>query len=153
MIALTEDHWRAVCVALEPPDWFGAPRCADNAARLANRELVHGWIRDVIASDTVDHWVKAISAAGAICVPVREIDDAWSDPRLIERDLLARLAKPGFDSFALPVMSLARCVDADALAPGPRLGQHSAEVLRELGVEDVECAALLHDGVVVHYVD
>ena len=85
-------------------------RCADNAARLANRELVHGWIRDVIASDTVDHWVTAITAAGAICAPVREIDDAWSDPRLFQRDLLARLAEAGFDSFALPVMSLARCV-------------------------------------------
>ena len=35
-------------------------------------------------------------------------------------------------------MSLARCVDAAALTPGPRLGQHSAEVLRELGVEDGE---------------
>jgi crotonobetainyl-CoA:carnitine CoA-transferase CaiB-like acyl-CoA transferase len=58
------------------------------------------------------------------------------------------LAKAGFDSFALPVMSLARCVDAAALTPGPRLGEHSAEVLRELGVEDGERAALLDDGVV-----
>jgi glutaryl-CoA transferase len=149
VIAVTEDHWRAVCAALGHPEWIDDPRCADNAARLANRELVHGWIRDVIASDTVDHWVTVISAAGAICAPVREIDDAWSDPRLIQRDLLARLAKAGFDSFALPVMSLARCVDAAALTPGPRLGQHSAEVLRELGVEDGERAALLDDGVVV----
>src|SRR4029453_9710128 len=57
VIAVTEDHWRAMCAVLGHPEWVDDPRCADNETRLANRELVHGWIRDVIASDTVDHWV------------------------------------------------------------------------------------------------
>jgi formyl-CoA transferase len=149
VIAVTEDHWRAICTALRHPEWVDDPRCSDNAARLANRELVHGWIRDVIATDSADRWVEAITEAGAICVTVREIDDAWSDPRLTQRGLLARLAAPGFESFAVPVMSLARRADPAALAPGPRLGQHSAEVLRELGIEDGGVAALFADGTVV----
>lgn len=149
VIAVTADHWRAVCVALGHPEWVDDPRCSDNAARLANRELVHGWIRDVIATDTADRWLKAITEQGAICVPVREIDDAWSDPSLIQRGLLARFTVAGFESFAVPVMSLARCADPAALAAGPRLGQHSAEILGELGVEGGELAALFADGIVV----
>jgi crotonobetainyl-CoA:carnitine CoA-transferase CaiB-like acyl-CoA transferase len=149
VIAVTEDHWRAICIALRHPEWADDPRCSDNSARLANRELVHGWIRDVIASDAADRWVKAITDQGAICVPDREIDDAWSDPRLIERGLLAKFAVEGFEAFAVPVMSLARCADPAALATGPRLGQHSAQVLGELGVESGELAALFADGVVV----
>jgi crotonobetainyl-CoA:carnitine CoA-transferase CaiB-like acyl-CoA transferase len=149
VIALTEDHWRAICKALEHPEWADDPRSSDNAARLANRQLVHGWIGEVIATGPGDRWVEAITEAGAICVIVREVDDAWSDPRLVERGLLARLAAAGFDSFAVPIMSLARAADLRALAPGPRLGEHSAEVLRELGIEDGELAALFEDGVVV----
>jgi crotonobetainyl-CoA:carnitine CoA-transferase CaiB-like acyl-CoA transferase len=148
VIALTEDHWRGICKALEHPEWADDPRSADNAARLANRELVHGWIREVIATDRADRWVGAITEAGAICVRVREVDDAWSDPRLVQRGLLAKLSAAGFGPFAVPVMSLARCADPAALSPGPRLGEHSAEVLSELGIENGELAALLADGVV-----
>ena len=148
VIALTEDHWRAICEALEHTEWVEDPRSRDNAARLANRELVHAWIRDVIATGTADRWVTAITEAGAICVRVREVDDAWSDPRLAERGLLAKLAGADFGSFPVPVMSLARRADPDALRPGPRLGEHSAEILRELGIEEGKLDALFADGVV-----
>jgi crotonobetainyl-CoA:carnitine CoA-transferase CaiB-like acyl-CoA transferase len=149
VIALTEGHWRAICAALDHPEWADDPRCRDNQARLANREFVHGSIREVISTDTADRWVESISEAGGLCVPVREIGDAWSDPRLVRRELLAKIGVEGLDSFAVPVMSLARCTDPDDLAPGPTLGQHSAEVLRELGIEGEELAALFADGVVV----
>ena len=76
-----------------------------------------------------------------MCVEVREVDDAWSDPRLVERGLLAGIAARGFESFPVPVMSLARCAEPASLPVGPRLG--------ELGVADAELAELLADGTVV----
>ncbi|HVS29345.1 MAG TPA: CoA transferase [Solirubrobacteraceae bacterium] len=149
VIAVTEEHWRAVCVALGHREWMEDPRCADNAARLANRELVHARIRDVIATDTAARWVAAITEAGGICETIKEIDEAWADPSLIERGLLGSLAANGLNSFQLPVMSLAREADPATLTRGPRLGEHSDELLRELGIEDEERAALRRDGVVV----
>ena len=149
VIALTEDHWRAICAALGHPDWADDPRCRDNEARLANRDLVNTLIRDVVATDTADHWVEAITMAGGLCVRVKDMEDAWSAPRLTRRGLLGTIGAAGFDSFAVPVMSLARSTDPRSLDPGPTLGQHSAEVLRELGIKDEELAALLADGVVV----
>jgi crotonobetainyl-CoA:carnitine CoA-transferase CaiB-like acyl-CoA transferase len=134
LLALTEEHWRVMCDVLGHPEWTDDPRCADNAARLANRELIHGWIGEVIATDAADHWVSAISAAGAICSPVRELADAWSDPRLTERSLQARLDRSGVDDFPVPVLSFARPVGDTPLPAGPLLGQHTEEVLRELGI-------------------
>jgi crotonobetainyl-CoA:carnitine CoA-transferase CaiB-like acyl-CoA transferase len=149
VIALTEGHWRAICAALAHPEWAEDPRCRDNEARLANRDLVNTLIRDVVATDTADHWVEVITMAGGLCVRVKEMDDAWSAPRLTRRGLLGTIGAAGFDSFAVPVMSLARSTDPGSLDPGPTLGQHSAEVLRELGIKDEELAALFADGVVV----
>jgi crotonobetainyl-CoA:carnitine CoA-transferase CaiB-like acyl-CoA transferase len=149
VIALTEGHWRAICAALSHPEWADDPRCRDNDARLANRDFVNGLIRDLVATHTADHWVDAITGAGGLCVRVKEIDDAWSAPRLERRGLLGTIGTAGFDSFAVPVMSLARSASPTALAPGPTLGQHSDEILQELGIDGDQVAALFADGVVV----
>lgn len=131
VIALTEPHWRALCVALGHPEWVEDPRCADNAARLANRDLVHGRIAEVIATRPADDWVQVIARAGGMAERVRGVDEAWRDPRLTERGLLGRLAESTPGGFPLPVVSLARTVDPGGLARGPRLGEHTEAVLAE----------------------
>jgi crotonobetainyl-CoA:carnitine CoA-transferase CaiB-like acyl-CoA transferase len=132
VIALTQRHWQALSTALGHPEWLEDPRCADNTARLANRELVHARIADVIAARTAHHWAHAINEAGGMAQRVREIEDAWADPRLQRRGLLGRLEAEGLDGFPLPVMSLARTADPSALPRGPALGEHSEAVVQEM---------------------
>ena len=132
VIALTERHWEALCTALRHPEWLEDPRCADNDARLANRELVHARVAEVIATGGADHWARAITEAGGMAHRVREIEDAWADPRIERRGLLGTLEADELDRFALPVVSLARTADPSALARGPALGEHSDAVIREL---------------------
>jgi crotonobetainyl-CoA:carnitine CoA-transferase CaiB-like acyl-CoA transferase len=136
VVAMTEPHWRALCDALGHPEWAQDPRCADAPARLRHRDLVHERIRSAIATRPAAEWVAAITAAGGMAERVREIEEAWADPRLVERGLLGRLAADGLDYFPLPVTSLARTADPGALAPGPRLGEHTAALLREIGLAE-----------------
>jgi crotonobetainyl-CoA:carnitine CoA-transferase CaiB-like acyl-CoA transferase len=128
VVALGERHWRAVCAALERPDWLDEPRFAGNAARMANRELVNEQVGAVIATRPAREWVDRIAAAGGLAERVREIEEAWSDPLLAERGLLGRAP----DGTALPLVSLARAPDPHALAPAPALGEHTGAVLEEL---------------------
>jgi crotonobetainyl-CoA:carnitine CoA-transferase CaiB-like acyl-CoA transferase len=132
VIALTQRHWDALCVALGHPEWLEDPRCADNEARLANRELVHGRLAEVIATDGAEHWTRAISDAGGMAQRVREIEDAWADPRIERRALLGTLEAEGLDRFPVPVVSLARTADPSRLARGPALGEHTEAVIGEL---------------------
>ncbi len=128
VIALHEGHWEALCAALDRRDWLEDPRSAGNDARLANRDLVHGRIADVIATAPADEWVERITRAGGMCERLRGLGDAWRDPLLAERGLVGKLEGGPFD-FPLPVMSLAR---PGALVRGPSLSQHTDEVLAEL---------------------
>ncbi|MDQ3934220.1 MAG: CoA transferase [Actinomycetota bacterium] len=127
VVALNERHWEALCAALERPDWLADPRCAGNDARMANRALVNERIAQVVATRPAAEWVERIARAGGLCERVREIEEAWADPLLAERGLVVR----GPDGAELPLVTLVRT--AGAQAPAPALGEHTGEVLRELG--------------------
>ena len=128
IVALHDRHWQALCEALDRRDWLDDERCATNDARLANRDLVHGRIAEVIATAPAQEWVERIDAAGGMCERLRTVGQAWRDPLLADRGLVGELDGGPFD-FPLPVMSLAR---PGKLVPGPQLGEHTEEVLGEL---------------------
>jgi crotonobetainyl-CoA:carnitine CoA-transferase CaiB-like acyl-CoA transferase len=132
IVCVTERHWRGLCRALGHPEWAEDPRCADSEARLANRDLVHGRIAEVVATEPAETWLAALPPEGVICELVRDIADGWRDPRLRERGLVGRTEDPSLAELPMPVVSLARTADADALERGPRLGEHTDEVRREL---------------------
>ena len=129
VVALNERHWAALCEALGHPEWLDDPRCADDAARVANRALVNERVGAVIATGTAERWAERITSAGGLCQRVQEIEEAWADPLLAERGLIGRADGDG----ALPLVSLAREADPARLAPAPALGEHTDVVLRELG--------------------
>ena len=128
LIALHEGQWRALCAALEHPEWLDDPRCAGNEARLANRELVNERIGAVIATRPAREWTERITAAGGLCERVRRVEEAWADPLLAERGLLGSTP----DGTSLPLVSLARAADPRALAPAPSLGEHTDAILGDL---------------------
>ncbi|HEX8075446.1 MAG TPA: CoA transferase [Thermoleophilaceae bacterium] len=132
VVAVNERHWEALCAALDRPEWLDDDRCADNAARVANRRLVNERIGEAIATGTARDWVERITRAGGLCERVREIEEAWADPLLAARGLVGRPADWAYGDLSLPLVSLARGADPHALALGPALGEHTEAVLREL---------------------
>lgn len=134
IVCVTERHWRRLCAALDRQEWTEDPASRTNEARLANRDLIHSRVADVIRSDTAEVWVRRISEEGAICEHVRDIDEAWADDRLAARGLasLEPEGGPGW-SARIPTVSLARGASEPlAPAPAPALGADTEAVTREL---------------------
>jgi crotonobetainyl-CoA:carnitine CoA-transferase CaiB-like acyl-CoA transferase len=132
IVCVTERHWQRLCAAIDHPEWAEDPACQDNQARLAHRDLVHSRLAQVIATDTAATWVQRISERGALCENVRDIEDAWSDERLLGRGLLSGEPEggPGW-SARIPLVSLAGR-PTEPLAAAPALGAHTDEVMGEL---------------------
>ena len=135
VVCVTERHWRGLCDALGHPEWVADPVSSDNAARIANRGTIRARLEPVIASDTAAAWVERISAHGAICEHVRDIEEAWADDRLRARGVVGDAGGAPEWAGRLPLMSLAGRVRgaADAtLARAPALGADTDAVAREL---------------------
>jgi crotonobetainyl-CoA:carnitine CoA-transferase CaiB-like acyl-CoA transferase len=135
LIAVGEHHWRALARGLGHPEWLDDPRLASNEVRLERRGEVHDMLAAVIAERPASHWEREVRAAGGFCQRIREIEEAWADPLLAARGLVAPLAEGADAGFPVPVASLARtAVPAEGLPPAPRLGQHTEEIAGELGL-------------------
>jgi crotonobetainyl-CoA:carnitine CoA-transferase CaiB-like acyl-CoA transferase len=146
LVAMSERHWRAVCVALGHEEWiepFG-----DNAARLEQRETVHGLVADAVAERPAEVCAAAITAAGGLCYRIREVKQAWEDPLLAERGLVGRVVDPELQAFPIPVASLAGRGRTE-LSRAPAVGEHSREVAAEVGLAGFEIERLIDAGALV----
>jgi alpha-methylacyl-CoA racemase len=141
--ALEPKFFAAFCAAVGRPEL--AERHLDDDGRGPRAEL-----EAIFASRTREEWAR-FAAEHDVCVaPVLEGDEPRADPQLRARGAFVEVETP-WEGRALPgVASPVRLRGYEApLRAAPRLGEHTAAVLREAGVSDEELAALRAAGVVV----
>jgi crotonobetainyl-CoA:carnitine CoA-transferase CaiB-like acyl-CoA transferase len=124
------------------------PAFADNAARMRNRERLRGLINARIGEATVDAWIERLNAAGVPCGRVMNLAEVFSDPQVLAQEMLLEAEHPGRGPVRMtgfPVKLGA--TPAQLRRPAPALGEHTDQVLRELGYLPERIAALKDRGV------
>jgi crotonobetainyl-CoA:carnitine CoA-transferase CaiB-like acyl-CoA transferase len=147
--AFNERMWRGLCTALERPDWVEDPRFADAGRRVANRLELIALIGEVIARRSVTEWEARLKANEVPCCPINRIDKVVAEEQVAARQMIAEIELPGLGPMrmaGLPV-KLSETPAAIGLPP-PRLGQHTAEVMRGLGYAEAEIDALGQRGAI-----
>ncbi len=131
------------------PEWAHDPRFATNRARVENRELVDGLIGAALASDTADAWLAKLKAVGVPCGRINTVAQALADPHTAARRMVETVSHPTIGELKmLGIPFKFSGTPAAVRRPPPLLGEHTDEVLGELGLDDAAIAQLREEKVV-----
>jgi crotonobetainyl-CoA:carnitine CoA-transferase CaiB-like acyl-CoA transferase len=143
-----EREWALFCDrVLEQPSLATDPRFASNSQRVASRTELDDVIHQEFASLTVPEVVARLDAAGIANARINDVAEVWDHPQLKARRRWTEVGTPQG-----PVPALRPPAGLDGVGPRmdpvPALGQHTDNVLGELGYSRESIAALRAAGVV-----
>jgi len=141
--ATGEPMWRRVCQAIGREDMLGREDFRGEQNRSKNRVALNAEINAALASRTTSEWIDALTAASVPCGPIYPIDKVFDDPQVrhIGAAASVKSAKLGEIRIVSQAVKLSRTPASIATAP-PEIGEHTAEVLGELGYDEAGIEAL-----------
>lgn len=149
-IAVAGDQiWRRLCSALGRQDWAEDVSLATNSKRKARRDELNAAICEIVKERTSVEWVDVLTEAGVPCGPIYHIDEMFDDPQVQHLGIAQPLDTEPFGetrALAQP-FQLSRTPSSFSASP-PTRGQHTMEILEELGVDVDDIATLQEQSVV-----
>lgn len=135
--------------AIGREDMISDPRFATNADRLANVVELDAAIGDFIGRHDQAELVALMEAAEVTVGPIYDIAQIMQDPHVIEREILADYPDAELDLLPMHhVVPRLSDTPGSIRAAAPALGEHNAELLAELGLDEAQIAGLIAEGVV-----
>ena len=141
--------WTAFCTSVcGKPEWLTDPRFNPLSQRLKNVDELEREIEAVFADHPTAHWVEKLDAAGVPGGPVYTYEQTLADPHIKARNMVVEMDHPKIGrmkAMGIPVKSTGELLAIRKAAPW--LGQHTDEVLQQLGYVEHDIQALYEDGV------
>lgn len=139
----------AICRVLRLPELVEDARFRTNPLRVENRDALYELLTARLRTDDTAVWRERLSAAGVPVAPVADVADVAASAQTEALGMLQHLPHPAIPDLRLAALPLSldgeRCLHRSA---PPAIGEHSAEVLREVGYGDDEIGRLAQEGVI-----
>ncbi|MYZ42245.1 CaiB/BaiF CoA transferase family protein [Schauerella aestuarii] len=142
-------QWRRFCEAADMAEYADHPDFATNAQRLTNLARTVQLVQQRIATRTVSEWVSLLSHIKVSCSPIHTLGQALNHPQVQARELIACTEHPVAGTLKHIGLSV-KFEDhpRETVCPPPLHGQHTRDVLQELGYDADAIATLLKASVV-----
>jgi len=144
----TDRHWQRFFEMVGRPDAFSRdPRLATVTTRTAHIAELYAGVADILRTRTTDEWLVAFAQADIPAMPLHTLASLVDDPHLAATGSLRLDEHPSEGAYRQMAPSPGWSESPPSLRRhAPRLGQHSAEILREAGYDDETIAALVASG-------
>jgi crotonobetainyl-CoA:carnitine CoA-transferase CaiB-like acyl-CoA transferase len=141
--------WQSLCRVLRRDDLLHDSRFVDENARFANRSALAREIESTTKGRATAEWIAELQAAGVACSPIHDYGQVFEDEALEQRNFFwdAPHATAGDVRQLASPMRLSRTPTRRDRA-GPLLGEHTEEIVRELGRSEAELKQLAKVGVI-----
>ncbi len=153
LLAIGNDgQFARFCAAVHQPEWAQDARFATNTARVQNRTALLALMVPLMQTRGTQEWIALLEDKAVPCGPINTIAQAFADPQVRHRGIAQSLPRQAGDGIG-HVATVANPMRLSATpvtyrsAP-PTLGQHTHEVLREMGVSEARISALYADQVI-----
>ncbi len=157
LLAIGNDgQFSRFCKAVGKPQWSADPRFSGMAGRVTNRQILIPLMQEVTRQRDTADWIALLQDKAVPCGPINDLAHAFADPQVQARSLIVRqerasalAAKDGIAAIR-SVASPLRLADYPPVVrrPPPALGEHTDEVLAELGLDARRIADLRGAGIV-----
>ncbi|MGH3358200.1 MAG: CaiB/BaiF CoA transferase family protein [Nocardioidaceae bacterium] len=148
--AFKENPLRDISTALElDEDLSLRPGYETLEGQFEHRPQLQELFRKRFAEGTTERWVKRLEEQDILCAPVRSLKEALADPQTEVNRMLVEMEHPHAGTVRVLDSPIRMSGTPNRMRhPAPMLGQHNADVLRELGYSDEQIASTLDDGVI-----
>ena len=141
--------WRRLCPSIGLDELTDDPKYRSNTDRVQHREELVSILSGHFRTRTTAEWLEIIGEAGVPCGPINRVSDLVSDPQVVARDMMVSIPHPQVPDLKAPGSPLKLAdMPASVRRHPPLLGEHSQEVVSELGYSVEEIDRLKVEGVI-----
>jgi crotonobetainyl-CoA:carnitine CoA-transferase CaiB-like acyl-CoA transferase len=144
-----EGMWARLCAVLGREDLLARPDFGTNELRSKNRKALNEALDACFSGRKSEEWIGLLNEAGVPCGPIYRMDEVFADPQVRHLGAVSEVAHPRLGPLKVlsQVVKLSR-TPARVAAATPEIGQHTAEILAELGFSAAQVSELKAKGAI-----
>ena len=144
-----QGNWVRLCELVGHPEWIADPDFANEKSRTANRARCNKLLSEVFKTKSVEYWVEALNNAGVPAGPVYNVPQMFADKHVKQANIAKMVKdKAGKEKGFITQPAVLSRTPADVVTTAPQWGEHTQEVLSEVGYSAEEIAKFQEQGVV-----
>jgi len=145
-----DKHWAKLCEVLGLESLLQDPRFQSNPLRAQNYRAINEIIGKVLKEKPAAYWMERLRKAGIPCGYVYNYEEVFQDPQVLHNKMLAEIPHPTIGSQKMIGIPIRLHQNPGKIRlPAPLQGQHSREILQELGYPEGEIDSLIQQKVVM----